>query len=49
MDTKWDICDPTIVEKLQDALGPYEGWKYLLENKDPTGNVRLRIIELDTQ
>ena len=38
-----------LVEKLQDALGPYEGWKYLLENKDPTGNVRLRIIELDTQ
>tara|TARA_R100001198_G_scaffold61197_1_gene35521 strand:- start:6452 stop:7609 length:1158 start_codon:yes stop_codon:yes gene_type:complete len=38
-----------LVEKIQDALGPYEGWRYLLENKDPTGNVRLRIIELDTQ
>tara|TARA_R100001015_G_C4634052_1_gene199844 strand:+ start:1610 stop:2761 length:1152 start_codon:yes stop_codon:yes gene_type:complete len=36
-----------LVEKLQEALGPYEGWKDLLDNKD--GNVRLRIIELDTQ
>jgi hypothetical protein len=34
-----------LVEKLTDALGPYEGWKDLLGNKD----VRLRIIELDTQ